>query len=52
MKIINKNEEIASRPCTGKFRQKEGIEHVMKVLQKYVKFNYMQDDEKNQIIIY
>ncbi|MCF2548782.1 FecR family protein [Bacteroides xylanisolvens] len=52
VKIINKNEEIASRPCTGKFRQKEGIEHVMKVLQKYVKFNYIQDDEKNQIIIY
>ena len=52
VKIINKNEEIASRPCTGKFRQKEGIEHVMKVLQKYVKFNYTQDDEKNQIIIY
>lgn len=52
VRIINKNEKIASRPCTGKFRQKEGIEHVMKVLQKYVKFNYMQDDEKNQIIIY
>ena len=52
VKIINNNQEIASRPCTGKFRQKEGIEHVMKVLQKYVKFNYMQDDEKNQIIIY
>ena len=46
VKIINKNEEIASRSCTGKFRQKEGIEHVMKVLQKYVKFNYIQDDEK------
>lgn len=52
VQIINNNQEIASRPCTGKFRQKEGIEHVMKVLQKYVKFNYMQDDEKNQIIIY
>lgn len=52
VQIINKNKEIASRLCTGKFRQKEGIEHVMKVLQKYVKFNYMQDDEKNQIIIY
>lgn len=48
VKIINKNEEIASRPCTGKFRQKEGIEHVMKVLQKYVKFNYTQDDEKTR----
>lgn len=52
IQIINKNKEIASHPCTGKFRQKEGIEHVMKVLQKYVKFNYMQDDEKNRIIIY
>lgn len=52
VRIINNNKEIASRLCTGKFRQKEGIEHVVKVLQKYVKFNYMQDDEKNQIIIY
>lgn len=52
VRIINNNKEIASCQCTGKFRQKEGIEHVMKVLQKYVKFNYMQDDEKNQIIIY
>lgn len=52
VKIVNTNREIASRPCTGKFRQKEGIEHVMKVLQKYLKFNYVQDDEKNQITIY
>lgn len=52
VKIINKNTAVASQRCTGKFRQKEGIGHVMKVLQKYVKFNYVQDDEKNQIIIY
>lgn len=52
VKIINKNAAIASQRCTGKFRQKEGIDHVMKVLQKYVKFNYVQNDEKNQIIIY
>ncbi len=51
VKIVNKNVEIASHPCTGKFRQKEGIEHVMKVLQKYIKFSYIQDEEKNQIII-
>jgi len=30
VKIINKNIEITSHPCTGKFRQKEGIEHVNK----------------------
>lgn len=52
VEIINKNKEIATRPCTGKFRQKEGIEHVMKVLQKYVKFDYHQDDENNRITIY
>jgi len=44
--------EIASRPCTGKFRQKEGIEHVVKVLQKYVGFDYTLNEENNQIIIY
>lgn len=52
VEIINKNMAIASRPCTGKFRQKEGIEHVMKVLQKYVGFEYVQDDENNRITIY
>ena len=52
VRIINKNIEIASRPCTGKFRQKEGIEHVVKVLQKYVGFDYTLDEENNQIIIY
>ena len=52
MRIINKNIEIASRPCTGKFRQKEGIEHVVKVLHKYVGFDYTLDEENNQIIIY
>ena len=52
VRIINKNIEIASRPCMGKFRQKEGIEHVVKVLQKYVGFDYTLDEENNQIIIY
>lgn len=50
--IICRNKQISSRKCTGKFRQKEGIEQVMRVLQKYVNFHYKYDKEKNQIVIY
>ena len=51
VEIICLNKNITSRKCTGKFRQKEGIEQVMRVLQKYVRFAYKHDEEKNQIII-
>ena len=52
VRIINKNIEIASRPCTGKFRQKEGIEHVVKVLQKYVGFDYTLDPQYFGVDLY
>lgn len=36
---------------SGKFRIKDGIEHVLRVLQLKHKFTYLKDDDKNLIII-
>jgi len=36
---------------SGKFRMKDGIEHVLKVLQLKYKFSYTKDDETNLIVI-
>ena len=36
---------------TGKFRMKDGIEHVLKVLQLKYKFSYTKNDETNLIVI-
>lgn len=47
-----KSKMISSYKCTGKFRQKEGIEHIIKVLQKANNFDYQRDEEENLIIIY
>lgn len=37
--------------CTGKFRTRDGLEHIMKVLQATYHFSYMKDDEINLITI-
>ncbi len=50
-KIIIQNKEIGKLNCTGKFRQIEGIEHVMKVLQKANGFEYKRIEENNTIVI-
>lgn len=47
-----KSKVISSYKCTGKFRQKEGIEHIIKVLQNANDFNYKRDEEKNTIVIF
>lgn len=36
---------------TGKFRMKDGVEHILKVLQLKNKFNYHIDEKSNKIII-
>jgi transmembrane sensor len=51
VRIIVRNKELLTYRCTGKFRQKEGIEHVSKVLQKTKYFKYVRDEEYNTIII-
>lgn len=44
-----RNKEVLKYVYTGKFRQTDGIDYALRVLQKDIKFNYQRDDE-NQII--
>lgn len=48
--IVN-NTQILDNHYTGKFRVKDGVEHVLKVLRLNIKFTYTKDDEKNIITI-
>lgn len=51
LKIIVKNDKILQYRCTGKFRTKDGIEHILKVLQLSNRFDYSIDDKINVITI-
>jgi len=50
--IIVRNTDIYQYTCTGKFRQKEGLEHIIKVLQSTNHFNYKRNDQNNSFTIY
>jgi ferric-dicitrate binding protein FerR (iron transport regulator) len=50
--IVLKNNKLLNSRHTGKFRTKDGIEHVLKVLQRYHRFTYTKDSESNTIVIY
>lgn len=52
IKIEVHNKYLLSQHYTGKFRIKDGIEHILKVLQLNNHFTYTKDDEKNIITIY
>ena len=45
------NTKILSNRYTGKFRTKDGVEHVLKVLRLNNKFTYTKNDETNVITI-
>jgi len=51
VKIEVKNTRILDFPYTGKFRTKDGVEHVLRVLQLRHKFSYTKDNETNTIVI-
>ena len=51
LKIDVKNEKILNYQCTGKFRTKEGVEHILRVLQLSNRFSFKTDDKKNKITI-
>jgi ferric-dicitrate binding protein FerR (iron transport regulator) len=51
LEIEVKNDKILDYRCTGKFRTKEGVEHILKVLQLSNKFSFKIDDKKNKITI-
>jgi transmembrane sensor len=51
LKINVKNDKILTYRCTGKFRTKDGVEHILKVLQLSNRFEYTIDDKLNIITI-
>ncbi len=51
VKIEVENTRILNYPYTGKFRTKDGVEHVLKVLQLRHKFTYTRDSAANTIVI-
>lgn len=51
LKIEVKNNKILNHQYTGKFRTKDGVEHILKVLQLRNKFNYTIDEKTNSITI-
>lgn len=46
-----KNEEVLKYFYTGKFRQTDGIDYALRVLQKDIKFTYQRDDDNQTIYI-
>ena len=46
-----RNKRISNYRCTGKFRTKDGVEHILKVLQLSNDFKFKIDDKKNVIVI-
>lgn len=51
IKIVIKNQSILNYTCTGKFRTKDGVEHILKVLQLSNKFTFKINDKLNIITI-
>jgi ferric-dicitrate binding protein FerR (iron transport regulator) len=51
LKIEIKNDNILKYYCTGKFRTKDGVEHILKVLQLSNKFKYAINDQRNTVLI-
>ena len=51
VRIVMNNENILQNRYTGKFRTKDGVEHVLRVLRLNNKFTYSIDDETNTITI-
>lgn len=49
--IVVNNTKILNNHYTGKFRTKDGVEHVLKVLRLNNRFTYTKDDETNVITI-
>lgn len=49
--IIVKNTELGNFHYTGKFRQRDGVETVLKKLQIVYPFTYTRDEERNLIIL-
>ena len=51
VKIQHRNQAFLKERYTGKFRSKDGVEQVLKVLQMEHHFRYVKDNEQNVITI-
>lgn len=51
VRIVVKNQSLLSWYYSGKFRIRDGVEHVLRVLQQRHQFEYIKEEEKNIIII-
>lgn len=51
LKINLKNDQILNNRYTGKFRMKDGVEHILKVLQLSNKFRFKIDEKLNLVTI-
>ena len=49
--IILRNRKLYDVRCTGKFRQSDGIDYSLRVLQNFVKFEYTHDNTKRIVEI-
>lgn len=52
VKITVKNKKLLSHRYTAKFKEQDGIEHILKVIQKDQNFKYSINEEKDQIEIF
>lgn len=49
--IIVKNAKLDTYKFSGKFRQRDGVENVLRTLQKVKRFSFQKDEERNLITI-
>ncbi len=49
--ITVRNDKLMKYKFSGKFRQRDGVENALRTLRKVYYFNYVKDEEKNEILI-
>ena len=51
IRIVVETPSLLSYRCTGKFKERDGIEHILRVIQKDHKFTFKTDIDNNTITI-
>lgn len=51
-RIVVKNKRMESYVCSGKFRMSDGIDFILRVLQRNARFTFTRDEEQSVIYIY
>jgi len=51
VKITVENPKVLNYRCTGKFKEQDGVEHILKVIQKDHPFTYSISEEGDSIRI-